>query len=84
MNIHVNIRVSEEQQAKRPKEIEATLDALFRQVIAWGGAITGEHGSGIAKKRWWNEATTPELRKLHSLIKKAVDPKDILNPGKFL
>ena len=83
-NIHVNIMVSKEQQTKRPKEIEATLDALFRQVIAWGGAITGEHGIGIAKKRWWNEATTPELRKLHSLIKKAVDPKDILNPGKFV
>ena len=83
-NIHVNIMVSKEQQSKRPKEIEATLDALFRQVIAWGGAITGEHGIGIAKKRWWNEATTPELRKLHSLIKKAVDPKDILNPGKFV
>jgi glycolate oxidase len=83
-NIHVNIMVSKEQQTKRPKEIEATLDALFHQVIAWGGAITGEHGIGIAKKRWWNEATTPELRKLHSLIKKAVDPKDILNPGKFV
>jgi len=83
-NIHVNIMVSKEQQTKRPKEIEATLDALFHQVIAWGGAITGEHGIGIAKKRWWHEATTPELRKLHSLIKKAVDPKDILNPGKFV
>jgi glycolate oxidase len=83
-NIHVNIMVSKEQQAKRPKEIEATLDALFHQVIAWGGAITGEHGIGLAKKRWWNEATTPELRDLHRRIKEAVDPKDILNPGKFV
>lgn len=83
-NIHVNVMVSKEQQTKRPKEIEGVLDALFKQVIIWGGAITGEHGIGIAKKRWWNEATTPELRKLHSLIKKAVDPKDILNPGKFV
>jgi glycolate oxidase len=76
--------VTKEQQAKRPKEIEGVLDALFSQVIKWGGAITGEHGIGIAKKPWWNQATTPELRKLHSLIKKAVDPKDILNPGKFV
>lgn len=83
-NIHVNIMVSKEQQAKRPKEIEEVLDSLFFQVIKWGGAITGEHGIGIAKKRWWNEATTPELRKLHALIKKAVDPRDILNPGKFV
>jgi glycolate oxidase len=83
-NIHVNVMVSKEQQAKRPKEIEGVLDALFTQVIKWGGAITGEHGIGLAKKRWWNQATTLELRKLHSMIKKAVDPKDILNPGKFV
>jgi len=83
-NIHVNVMVSKEQQAKRPKEIEGVLDALFTQVIKWGGAITGEHGIGIAKKRWWNEATTPELRDLHKRIKKAVDPRDILNPGKFV
>ncbi len=83
-NIHVNVMVSKEQQAKRPKEIEGVLDALFSQVIRWGGAITGEHGIGLAKKRWWNAATTPELRNLHMRIKSAVDPKDILNPGKFV
>ena len=83
-NIHVNVMVTKDQQAKHPKEIEGVLDSLFAQVIAWGGAITGEHGIGIAKKRWWNEATTPELRDLHKRIKKAVDPKDILNPGKFV
>ena len=83
-NIHVNVMVSKEQQAKRPKEIEGVLDALFTQVITWGGAITGEHGIGLAKKRWWNEATSPELRDLHKRIKKAVDPKGILNPGKFV
>ena len=83
-NIHVNVMVSKEQQATRPKEIEGVLDALFTQVITWGGAITGEHGIGLAKKRWWNEATSKELRDLHKRIKSAVDPKDILNPGKFV
>ena len=83
-NIHVNVMVSKEQQAKRPKEIEGVLDALFRQVIVWGGAITGEHGIGLAKKRWWNQATSAELRDLHARIKKAVDPGGILNPGKFV
>ncbi len=83
-NIHVNVMVSKEQQAKRPKEIEGVLDSLFTQVIKWGGAITGEHGIGLAKKRWWNEATSPELRDLHKRIKKAVDPNGILNPGKFV
>ena len=83
-NIHVNIMVSAEQQTKQPKQIEDALDALFHQVIAWGGAITGEHGIGLAKKRWWPEATSQELRDLHKAVKSALDPNDILNPGKFV
>ena len=83
-NIHVNIMVSKEQQEKQPKQIEAALDALFHQVINWGGAITGEHGIGLAKKRWWPEATTKELRQLHRDVKVALDPRGILNPGKFV
>lgn len=83
-NIHVNIMVSAEQQEKQPKQIEAALDALFHQVLAWGGAITGEHGIGLAKKRWWPEATSREVRDLHAAVKSALDPKGILNPGKFV
>ena len=83
-NIHVNIMVSKEQQKDQPKQIEAALDALFHQVIAWEGAITGEHGIGLAKKRWWPEATSQEVRDLHKAVKTALDPKGILNPGKFV
>jgi glycolate oxidase len=83
-NIHTNIMVSKEQQEKRPKEIERALDDLFTQVIAWGGTITGEHGIGLAKKRWWKQATSEGVRDLHQRIKKALDPKGILNPGKFV
>jgi len=53
-------------------------------VLAWGGSITGEHGIGIAKKPWWTLAVSPAVRKLHRDIKKALDPKGILNPGKFV
>jgi glycolate oxidase len=83
-NIHVNIMVSAEQQAEQPQKIEAALDALFTRVITWGGAITGEHGIGLAKKRWWPQATSPTLRDLHTSIKCALDPEGILNPGKFV
>ena len=63
---------------------EAALDELFRQVLAWGGAITGEHGIGLAKKRWWPQAVSKEARELHRTVKLALDPKEILNPGKFV
>ncbi len=82
-NIHVNLMVDE----SRPGEIarsEAALDELFTQVLAWGGAVTGEHGVGLAKKRWWPQAAPVEVRALHRRIKAALDPQGLLNPGKFL
>ncbi len=82
-NIHVNVMVDYD--APRAKQrSEACLDDLFKQVLKWGGVVTGEHGVGLAKKPWWNSATTPEVRSLHKRIKAALDPKGILNPGKFL
>jgi len=49
-----------------------------------GGVISGEHGIGLAKKPWWNAATTPALRSLHTKIKSTLDPRHLLNPGKYL
>jgi glycolate oxidase len=66
------------------KRSEAALDELFRQVLAWNGSITGEHGIGIAKQRWWPLAVSSEVRALHRVVKRALDPKGILNPGKFV
>jgi glycolate oxidase len=83
-NIHVNIMVGNPEDPAVQRRSRAALDALFSQVLAWGGAITGEHGVGLAKKRWWNAALTKETRHLHSTIKKAMDPLGIVNPGKFL
>jgi glycolate oxidase len=66
------------------EKVDQALDELFAQVLAWGGVITGEHGVGLAKKRWWPQATTPASRAVHTALKKALDPKGILNPGKFV
>ncbi len=82
-NIHVNVMVDLGQPGAKAR-CDAALDDLFRQVLAWKGVITGEHGIGLAKLRWWSAATTPEVRSLHQRVKRALDPKGILNPGKFL
>src|SRR3984893_17883091 len=55
-NIHVNVMVAEPDKKDVGEKIEQALDELFRYVIASGGAITGEHGIGLAKKRWWPQA----------------------------
>ena len=66
------------------QKVRRALDELFAQVLAWGGAITGEHGIGIAKQRWWNQATSGVSREVHAALKTALDPKGVLNPGKFV
>jgi glycolate oxidase len=66
------------------RRAEAALAELFAQVLDWGGAITGEHGIGLAKKAWWPLAVSPAVLQLHRTLKRALDPRGILNPGKFL
>jgi glycolate oxidase len=82
-NIHVNVMV-DFTQPNATQRSNAALDELFRQVLAWKGVITGEHGIGLAKKQWWPLAASSELRELHRKVKQALDPAAILNPGKFV
>lgn len=83
-NIHVNVMAANYSDPAVRDRVELVLDELFAQVLAWGGVITGEHGIGLAKKRWWPEATSDTTRELHARLKQALDPLGILNPGKFL
>jgi glycolate oxidase len=83
-NIHVNIMVENPDDPVVQKKSQAALNALFRQILAWQGAITGEHGIGLAKKPWWTQALSKENRALHQTLKKALDPAGLLNPGKFV
>jgi glycolate oxidase len=84
-NVHVNIMADGYNRDPAVREkIDRALDELFAQVLEWGGVITGEHGIGLAKKRWWPEATSDVSRELHRTLKEVLDPAGILNPGKFL
>jgi glycolate oxidase len=83
-NIHVNLMVQNPDDPVIADRMEKALDALFLGVLAMGGTITGEHGVGLAKKRWWPQAINSGADTLHRRIKAALDPRDLLNPGKFL
>jgi len=84
-NIHVNVMAADyHRSATVRRRVRRALDELFAQVLAWGGAITGEHGIGVAKLPWWNQAVPPVGRSVHTALKKALDPRGILNPRKFV
>jgi glycolate oxidase len=82
-NIHVNVMV-DRNNADAERRSEEALDELFQKILELGGVITGEHGIGIAKQRWWPIAVSEPVRALHRTIKRALDPRAILNPGKFV
>ncbi len=84
-NIHVNIMAANYHEDRRVKaKVDRALDELFTWVLKHDGVITGEHGIGLAKKPWWPQALDKVGRDVHRALKTALDPKGILNPGKFV
>lgn len=83
-NIHTNLMVEDYDDPDVREQADAALDVLFTWVLENGGVITGEHGVGLAKKRWINEALGEAGFTAHLTVKDAFDPNRILNPGKFL
>jgi glycolate oxidase len=83
-NIHANLMVANYDDPSTREKAQQALDQLFAWVIEHGGTITGEHGVGLAKKRWFKQAIGEVSLATHQAIKNAIDPKGILNPGKFL
>lgn len=67
-----------------PAPILAAADEVVRAALELGGTISGEHGIGIAKRRWLDLELSPASRQLQRRLKQAFDPEELLNPGKAL
>ena len=73
----------EEDEVETRKSVEA-LHQLMDKVIELDGAISGEHGVGLAKTPFVRNQFNDAEWKAMLAVKKALDPKRILNPGKIL
>ena len=81
-NIHVNFMFNKEDK-ETVEKVEKALDLLFKKVIELGGSISGEHGIGIAKKRFMRYQFSEKEIQLFKKIKEVFDPNYLLNPGKI-
>jgi len=62
--------------------VEAAIDAIFEAALGLGGTLSGEHGIGTAKSRYLEKEVGKGTILYSKRIKAALDPKNILNPGK--
>lgn len=69
--------------AAEAKAAEAAVAELMKTVVALGGAISGEHGIGLAKSPFLRVQHSPAQVKAMQAVKQALDPRGILNPGKM-
>jgi glycolate oxidase len=74
-NIHFSVYEPDE-----PRR-SALLEAIYWMGMQLGGAISGEHGIGRTKKKYFMTLEDPGKIALHRRIKSAFDPAGILNPG---
>ncbi|WP_340109501.1 FAD-binding oxidoreductase [Pikeienuella sp. HZG-20] len=81
-NFHVGFLVDPE----KPEELEEAkrlTHSMNRRALRLGGTVTGEHGVGFGKKRYMEEEHGAGYA-LMAEIKRTLDPKNILNPGKVV
>jgi glycolate oxidase len=62
---------------------QKVFDAIMDLGLSLGGTSTGEHGVGLLKRDWLAREIGPTGLKAHRSIKAALDPDNILNPGKI-
>ncbi|HBT82113.1 MAG TPA: glycolate oxidase subunit GlcD [Desulfuromonas sp.] len=81
-NIHVNIMIDKKIPGEAEKA-EHAIEEVFKEALALGGTMSGEHGVGLAKAPYIPLEITPQTAAYMKAVKKALDPNNILNPGKI-
>ncbi len=64
--------------------MEQAIDEIFETALSLGGTLSGEHGIGLAKSKYLENETSRGTILYSRRLKKALDPKNILNPGKMI
>ncbi|MBA4419389.1 MAG: glycolate oxidase subunit GlcD [Syntrophus sp. (in: bacteria)] len=59
------------------------IDEIIETAVELGGVLSGEHGIGLEKQKFFNKVTNPVVVKMMKDIKALFDPNNIMNPGKI-
>jgi glycolate oxidase len=81
-NLHPRL-MYERSDPEQVKRLRQAVEEIFRYTCEMGGSLTGEHGIGISKAPYMPLEHDPVALDLMRSLKKLLDPKNILNPGKM-
>jgi glycolate oxidase len=81
-NLHPNI-LFDKRQPEQWEKVEQMVAEEFSAALAVGGTLSGEHGVGVLKRPYMEQALGPVSIDVQRHIKQALDPLNILNPGKM-
>ena len=81
-NLHVYILRDDLSEDDWHKVLDRSMDRMYEKARVLQGQVSGEHGIGLAKRSYLKQSLPPENIALMQRIKKAFDPKNILNPHK--
>ncbi len=81
-NLHPNI-LCDRNKPEEMQRVRGAAAAIFEAAIACGGTLSGEHGIGLLKKEFMEQDLGHEAIEAMKKIKLALDPHNLLNPGKI-
>lgn len=81
-NLHVRLNHPMHKNSYNNPEIQIILKKVFETVKDLGGTISGEHGIGLIQKPYLPVVFSKANLDLQKSIKKGIDPRNIMNPGK--
>jgi len=81
-NLHPTF-LTNERNAAEMERVEHAMQEIFDYALKLGGTITGEHGVGVAKKKFLPGAIGDASLGLMRQLKRTLDPDNLLNPGKI-
>jgi glycolate oxidase len=81
-NLHAYVLKDDLSEEEWEKKMTLAMDKIYNKAKELDGQVSGEHGIGYAKKSYLLQSLAPAHVELMLGIKKAFDPKNILNPHK--
>ncbi len=82
-NLHPTI-LCDKRNAQEFRRVEEAVDEIFDVALSLGGTLSGEHGIGTAKAKWLEKETSKGTILFSRRLRKALDPKGLLNPTKLV